>query len=85
MKALSVSEEHELESIRNEQPEEFYVNGPLDVPFECEHCSFETTNSRAAAEHADFHNDLLKTTSRWEPSFAPVQTSVIVANPHINH
>ena len=50
--------------IRREMPEEFYVDGPLPVPFECEHCTFKTTNSRDAASHADFHNDLVKTTSR---------------------
>ena len=81
LKALSVSEEHELESIRNEVPEEFVEDEPLSVPFECEHCSFETINSRDAATHAEFHNDLLKMASRWEPSVVPIPISVIVSNP----
>ena len=78
------SEENELDLIRREIPEEFYVDGPLSVPFECEHCTFQTTNSRDAASHADFHNDLVKMTSRWEPSVAPIPISVIVANPQSN-
>ena len=64
--------------------QEFDANEPLPHPFECDDCSFSTTDSITAAEHVEWHTDLThaKSISRWEPSFSPIPTSVIVVNPN---
>ena len=83
-KELPNDEQDELENIQNENFENFEPYEPLRIPFECEHCSFFTTDSVLAAHHTDFHSDLTsqaKVISRWEPSTAFIRTSVIVANP----
>ena len=83
-KELPNDEQVELENIQNENIENFEPYEPLRIPFECESCSFFTTDSVLAAHHTDFHNELVyqaKHISRWEPSTASIRTSVIVANP----
>ena len=77
-------EVEEFERIRNESIQEFDANQPLQNPFQCENCSFSTTDSKMAAEHVEWHTDIehAKSISRWEPSLTPVRTSVIVANPN---
>jgi len=65
--------------------EEFDADEPLAIPFECEMCSFSTTNSVEAFEHTELHADsniTAKEISRWEPSITPIRTSVIVKNPN---
>ena len=65
-------------------PQEFDATEPLTDPFQCEECSFSTTDSIVAAEHVEWHIDInhAKTISRWEPSVSAVPTSVIVVNPN---
>ena len=78
--------EDELAAIRDEEIEEFDPYEPLRIPFECESCSFFTTDSIMAAEHTAFHEDLAtKVISRWEPSCTPMAISVIVPNPSFSN
>ena len=76
--------EDELEEIRNEVAQEFDAYEPLTDPFECEDCSFSTTDSIVAAEHIEWHTDInhAKSISRWEPSVSSIRTSVITENPN---
>ena len=81
----SPEDEIELENIRGEELEEFDEYEPLRIPFECETCSFITTDSILAAEHTAFHDDLAtKVISRWEPDLSTVRLSVIVPNPNFS-
>ena len=82
---LPTEAEEELEAIRQEEIEEFDPYEPLRAPFECESCSFFTTDSIMAAEHIAFHEEIAKKViSRWEPSISPKAISVIVPNPNFS-
>ena len=75
--------EEAIQAIREEQIDEFDPYEPLFIPFECEQCSFFTTDSILAAEHTAFHDTLTeKVISRWVPSCSPMAVSVIVPNPN---
>ena len=82
----SREEEEEIERIQQEEIELFDAYEPLRIPYECESCSFFTTDSVLAADHTAFHLDLAtKDISRWEPSTLPIPMSVIVSNPYFSN
>ena len=82
----SREDEEELENIQLEEIESFDAYEPLRIPYECESCSFVTTDSVLAADHTAFHLDLAtKDMSRWEPSTVPIPMSVIISNPNFSN